>query len=77
MVHTNQISIEPKYGAFYSNNDISYHTLGLAFGREKSNKVKTVFFSEIWRIQIQLHPQTSTVPKYDPFYSDNKVSDHT
>ena len=32
---------------------------------------------EIWHLQIKIHPQTSIAPKYNVFYSNNKVSDHT
>ena len=33
-------------------------------------------FGEIWRIQIQIYPQTSIEPKYGEFYLKNKVSAH-
>ena len=33
-------------------------------------------FGEIWRIQIQIYPQTSIEPKYGEFYLNNKVSAH-
>ena len=33
-------------------------------------------FEEIWRIQIQIYPQTSIEPKYGAFYLTNKVSAH-
>ena len=33
-------------------------------------------FWEIWRIQIQIFPQTSIKPKYGAFYLNNKVSVH-
>ena len=33
-------------------------------------------FGEIWRIQIQMYPQTSIEPKYGAFNLKNKVSAH-
>ena len=33
-------------------------------------------FGEIWRIQIQMYPQTSIEPKYFEFYLKNDVSAH-
>ena len=33
-------------------------------------------FGEIWRIQIQMYPQTSIEPKYGEFYLKNEVSVH-
>ena len=33
-------------------------------------------FGEIWRIQIQMYPQTYIEPKYGLFYLKNKVSAH-
>ena len=33
-------------------------------------------FGEIWRIQIQMYPQTSFEPIYGEFYLKNKVSAH-
>ena len=66
-----------KFGAFYKNDEVSNHTLTLAFWRAKVLKKKKVLFPEIWRIQFKLYPQTSIVPKYDEFYSYYEVSDHT
>ena len=31
---------------------------------------------KIWRIQIQIYPQTSIEPKYGEFYLKNKASAH-
>ena len=33
-------------------------------------------FGEIWRIQIQMYPQTSIEPKYGELYLKNEVSAH-
>ena len=33
-------------------------------------------FGEIWRIQIQIYPQTSIEPKYGAFYLTHEVSAH-
>ena len=33
-------------------------------------------FGEIWRIQIQIYPQTFIEPRYGSFYLTNKVSAH-
>ena len=33
-------------------------------------------FGDIWRIQIQMYPQNSIVPKYGEFYLKNEVSAH-
>ena len=33
-------------------------------------------FGEIWRIQIQIYPQTSIEPRYGAFYLTNEVSVH-
>ena len=33
-------------------------------------------FGEIWRIQIQIYPQTSIEPRYGAFYLTNEVSAH-
>ena len=33
-------------------------------------------FGEIWRIQMQMYPQTAIEPKYGEFYLKNKVSAH-
>ena len=33
-------------------------------------------FWEIWRIQIQIYPQTSIEPRYGAFYLTNEVSAH-
>ena len=33
-------------------------------------------FREIWRIQIQIYPQTSLEPKYGAFNLKNEVSAH-
>ena len=33
-------------------------------------------FGEIWRIQIQIYPQTSVEPRYGVFYLTNEVSAH-
>ena len=33
-------------------------------------------FGEIWRVRIQMYPQTSIEPKYGEFYLKNEVSAH-
>ena len=33
-------------------------------------------FGEIWRIQIQIYPQTPIEPRYGAFYLTNEVSVH-
>ena len=33
-------------------------------------------YGEIWRIWIQMYPQTSIEPKYGEFYLKNEVSAH-
>ena len=43
------------------------------FGKKK---VLRGTFGEIWRIQIQMYPQTSFEPKYGAFNLKNKVSAH-
>ena len=40
-------------------------------------KVISGTFWKICRIQIKIYPQTSIVPKYDAFYSNNEVRDQT
>ena len=44
------------------------------FGNKK--QVLRDHFGEIWRIQIQMYPQTSIEPKYGEFYFKNEVSAH-
>ena len=39
-------------------------------------KVPRGSFGEIWRLQIQMYPQTSFEPKYGAFNLKNKVSAH-
>ena len=43
------------------------------FGKEQVLKGT---FGEIWRIQIQIYPQTSIEPRYGVFYLTNEVSEH-
>jgi hypothetical protein len=33
-------------------------------------------FGDIWRIQIQIYPQTSIEPRYGALYLTNEVSEH-
>ena len=43
---------------------------------KQNKKVPRGTFGEIWRIQIQMYPQTSIEPKYGAFNLKNKVSAH-
>ena len=42
----------------------------------KKKQVLRGTFGEIWRIQIQMYPQTPIEPKYGAFNLKNKVSAH-
>ena len=45
-------------------------------GRVGEKQVLRGTFGEIWRIQIQIYPQTSIEPRYGAFSLTNKVSAH-
>ena len=47
--------------------------LSIYFGKKQ---VLRGTFGEIWRIQIQIYPQTSIEPRYGGFYLTNEVSAH-
>ena len=54
----------PKLGAFYKQKNT-----------EAKNVLRSTFW-KIWRIHLQIYPQTSIEPKYGAFYLNNIVRVH-
>ena len=50
--------------------------MDLGASQQCENLAKKGPFWKIQHLQIKIYPKISIEPKYDDFYSNNKVSDH-